>query len=205
MSGQRPNPDRRSAQNPAEWRRRWSSDRDAHLRQVNAFSFWIPTRRKRAATKMPAALRYAQHLPASRTVRVLLALAAPGYAALQLSQGATVGRAIALAVLLAAVIFAASTYRMTVGDHGISFDIAGLRQASSFGFVPLFAVRDTRIGPLPQDWPRARLKGGWWPGRRRVNVLHIDDSGAGQAFCVWVSDPEAFGTAVLGRPIDDRD
>jgi len=178
-------------------------DRDAHLRQVNSFSFVVPSRPKRSATKMPAALRFAQHLPASRTVRALLLLAAPAYAAVQLAQGAGTGRAIAFAVLLAVVILAVSTYRVTISNHGISFDIAGLRQVSSFGFVPLHAVRDVRLGPSPEDWPKARLKGGWWPGRRRVNVRHLDQDATPRAFHVWVSDPEAFGTAMLGRPLSD--
>ncbi len=203
MAQRRPNSGKPSAQPRSDGRQRWSAERDAHLRQASAFSFWFPSRTKRSTTKLPAALRSAQHLPASRTVRGLLLLGAPGYAALQLSQGAAVGRAIGLAVLLALVIFAASTYRLTVTNHGISFDIAGLRQASSFSFVPLYAVRDVRVGPHPEDWPKTSLKGGWWPGRHRANIRHVDQAGATQAFYVWVSDPDSFGTALLGRPMTD--
>ena len=154
---------------------------------------------------MPAALRYAEHLPASRIVRVLLVLGVPAYIALQLSQDVSVGRAVVLAGLLAVIIFAVSTFRLTVGNAGISFDIPGLRQVSSFGFVPLYAIRDARAGTPPDDWPKARLKGGWWPGRHRVSVLHVDDAEKAQAFYVWVSDPDAFGTALLGRPMSDPD
>jgi len=155
---------------------------------------------------MPAALRYAEHLPASRTVRALLALAGPAYVGLQLSQDVAVGRAILLAVLLSLIILVVSTYRLTVGNAGISFDIPGLRQVSSFGFVPLHAIREARSGRPPEDWPQARLKGGWWPGRHRVSVLHADDTGsAARAFSVWVSDPDAFGTALMGRPMSDPD
>ncbi len=161
----------------------------------------FPTRTKRSATKMPAALRYAQHLPAGRLVWGLLAVAAPAYAVLQISQGEATGRAIGFALLLTLVILLVSTYRVTVGNHGISFDIAGLRQVSSFGFVPLYAIREAAVGRLPADWPKARRKGGWWPGRRRVNVLHLDEHGTGEAFHVWVGDPDAFGTALLGRPM----
>lgn len=107
--------------------------------------------------------------------------------------------------LLAAVILALSTYRLSVGDLGISFDIAGLRQVSSFGFIPLYAIRAARVGPQPQDWPRAWVRGGWWPGRRRVNVLHAGEDGALRAFHVWVTDPGAFGMAVLGRAMSDLD
>lgn len=204
MARQRPNASGSAAADHSEGRRRWSSERDAHLRQVNAFSFLVPSRPKLSATTVPAALRYAQHLPAGRTVRVLLALAAPAYVAVQLWQGVAVGRAIVLVVLLTAVIFTVSTYRLTVGNHGISFDIAGLRQVSSFGFVPLYAIRDARVGRPPEDWPRASVKGGWWPGRHRVNLLHLDETGAPHAFCVWVSVPERFGTALLGRPMSDQ-
>ncbi|MGI8625707.1 MAG: hypothetical protein ACR2J5_03915 [Geodermatophilaceae bacterium] len=194
-----------SPADPAAARRRWSSQREAHLQQVNAFTFLFPARLKRSATRMPAALRYAEHLPASRTVRILLGLAVPAYVGLQLSQDVPLGRAALLAVLLALLIGAVSTYRLTVGNAGISFDIPGLRQVSSFGFVPLYAIRAARAGRPPEGWPRARLKGGWWPGRRRVSVLHADDAGTMQAFYVWVSDPEAFGTALLGRPMSDQD
>ena len=204
MAQRRPAENRSSAGDPSAIARRWSSERDSHLRQINAFSFIVPHRRKRPVTKLPAALRYAQLLPASRTVRMLLAVAAPAYASLQLGQGATVGRAIGFAVLLAVVIFAVSTYRVTVSNSGISFDIAGLRQVSSFGFVPLLAVREVRHG-VPGDWPKARLKGGWWPGRRRVSVLYLDQDAMLRAFQVWVGGPEAFGTALLGRPMSDPD
>ncbi|MGI8721884.1 MAG: hypothetical protein ACR2JG_06615 [Geodermatophilaceae bacterium] len=202
MAQRRPAQDGPSAGGSSALGRRWSSTRDAHLRQINAFSFVFPHRRKRSVTKLPAALRYAQLLPASRTVRGLLAVAVPAYAGLQVGQGATVGRALGFALLLAAVVFAVSTYRVTVSNSGISFDIAGLRQVSSFGFVPLFAVREVRHG-VPGDWPKAKLKGGWWPGRRRVSVLYLDVEATLRAFQVWVGDPEAFGTALLGRPMSD--
>ncbi len=174
------------------------------MRQISAFSFLIPHRTKRSVTKRPAALRYARLLPASRTVRLLLAVAVPAYSGLQFAQGATPGRAVGFAVLLGVVILAVSTYRVTVSNHGISFDIAGLRQVSSFGFVPLFAVREVRPG-RPLDWPHASLKGGWWPGRRRITVLYQDEDATLRAFQVWVSDPQAFGTALLGRPMSDPD
>lgn len=204
MARQRPTPGIGSV-DPGGGRRRWSAQRDAHLRQVHAFSYLMPSRTKRSVTQTQAALRYAEHLPAGRTVRLLLLVAAPAYLALQLSQGTETTRAILFALALAALVFAASTFRLAVGNHGISFDIAGLRQVSSFGFVPLYAVREAQLGRPAADWPKAPLKGGWWPGRRRVSVLHVDEAGAPQAFQVWVSDPEAFGTAVLGRPLSEAD
>lgn len=205
MARQRPNPGRPAAADPSDDRRRWSAKHEAHLQQTASFSYFRPSRLKRSATKMPAPLRYTQHVPASRTVRALLAVAAPAYAVLEMSRGTEAGTAIGVAVLLAAVIFAASTFRLTVGSFGLSFDIAGLRQVSSFGFVPLYAIREARIGTAPAHWPKSKLKGGWWPGRRRVSVLHVNETGGLQAFQVWVSDAEAFGTAVLGRPMSDQD
>lgn len=193
----------KSGTDPSAARRRWWGERDAHLRQIHAFSFVVPSRLKRSTTQRPANLRFAQHLPASRLVRLLLLLAAPAYATLQVSQGSGLGRAIGFALILAAVIFVASTLRLTVSNSGISFDIAGLRQVSSFAFVPLYAIRDARLGSAPREWPKARLRGGWWPGRRRVSVLHLDESGAPRAFQVWVADPQTFGLAVLGREMSD--
>ncbi len=152
-------------------------------------------------TKVPAPLRFAEHLPASRTVRILLALAAPAYAALRTVQGSDLTTAILTTAVLVALVFVASTLRLTVGNHGISFDVSGFRRASSFGFVPLFAVRQAELGAAPQDWPRAVLKGGWWPGRQRVSVLYLDENAAPRAFRVWVSDPRAFGVAVQGAPL----
>ncbi len=184
-------------------RRRWYGERDAHLRQIHAYSFFMPARMKRSTTKLPAPLRYFQHLPASRLVRGLVLVAAPAYVALQISQGSEVGAAIGFSIALAAVLLAVSTFRMAVSNHGISFDIAGIRQVSSFGFLPLYAVREARIGKAPAEWPTAKLKGGWWPGRRRVSVLHLDETGSPRAFQVWVRNPEAFGVAVLGRELPD--
>lgn len=205
MARQRPKPGRSAAADPAQHRRRWSSAREAHLAQIAAFTFLSPSRPRRSATKLPAALRYAAHLPAGRAVRILLLIAVPAYAAVQVWQGAALASALVLAALLAVVILALSTYRVSVGNHGISFDIAGLRQASSFGFVPLHAVREVRVGPLPQDWSRAPVRGSWWPGRARVNVLHADQDGVPRAFHLWVSDPDGFGTALLGRPFSQQD
>lgn len=205
MSQRRSDANGPSPTDPGAARRRWSGQREAHLQQVNAFTFLFPSRVKRSATKRPAALRYAEHLPASRMVRALLALAMLAYVGLQLSQDVPLGRATLLAVLFGLIVLVASTYRLTVGNAGISFDIAGLRQVSSFGFAPLYAIRATRPGGPQEDWPTVKRKGGWWPGRHRVSVLHVDDAGTPKAFSVWVSDPEAFGTALLGRPMSDQD
>ncbi len=63
-------------------------------------------------------------------------------------------------------------------------------------------VEDVVLAPAPADWPRAKRRGGWWPGRRRVVVRHLAADGErDRAFTVWVRDPEAFGEA-LDRPLD---
>jgi hypothetical protein len=88
-----------------------------------------------------------------------------------------------------------------VSDVGLSTDISGLRQTSSFGVVPLALVREVVPGPPPAGWPRARRRGGWWPGRSRVTVRHLGPDGDGdRAFTVWVRDPAAFADA-LGAPL----
>jgi hypothetical protein len=94
-----------------------------------------------------------------------------------------------------------STGRLTVSDAALSTDIAGLRRSSSFGLVPLVLVRDVVRGAPPADWPRARRRGGWWPGRTRVAVRHLaPDAETDRAFTVWVRNPEAFADA-LDRPL----
>lgn len=193
---------RLSGERPEDIKRRWLQERNAHSVQINGFGYFFPGRAKRSATRVPSPLRYVQYLPMGRTVRLLLLVAGPAYVALQILQGASVGRAIGLSLALMAAIGLVSTFRMAVGNHAVSFDIAGLRTVSSFTVVPLFAIRDARRGPAGEDWPRCPVRGGWWPGRSRVSVLHVDEGGAPAAFHVWVRDPGAFGTAVLGHPMD---
>lgn len=206
MAGPRPRTNRAGSGEPSG-SARWLAAREKHIRQVNAVSFLNPSRPKRSATTVPEPLRYAEHLPASRIVRILLAVAVPAYIGLQLWEGSTLGAAIGIAILLLAMIFIVSTLRLSVSNHGISFDIAGLRQVSSFGFVPLYAIRDARVGHPADEWPRASMKGGWWPGRSRVSVWYVDENATSttKAFSVWVSDVERFGTALLGRPMSDLD
>jgi hypothetical protein len=102
-----------------------------------------------------------------------------------------------LAVGLAVLVLLGATGRLTVSDTAVSTDIAGLRQTSSFGIVPRVLVTDVVVGAAPAGWPRARRRGGWWPGRQRVTVAHLDADAIGErAFTVWVRDPAAFADAV---------
>jgi hypothetical protein len=99
------------------------------------------------------------------------------------------------------LVIVGSTGRLTVSDAGLSTDIAGLRRPSSFGVVPLALVQDVVRGAPPADWPRARRRGGWWPGRTRVCVRHLaPDAATERALTVWVRDPDAFADA-LDRPL----
>jgi hypothetical protein len=108
---------------------------------------------------------------------------------------------IPLAVVLAVVVLLFSTARLTVTDAGLSTDIAGLRQSSSFGIVSLALVQEVVRGRPSAGWPRARRRGGGWPGRTRVSVRHLaPDATTERAFTVWVRNPEAFADA-LGRPL----
>ena len=151
---------------------RAARERERHLAGVAAFGFFLPRRPRRSVTVTPAPLRYWQ-FDAARWIVVVLAV---------------------LVVL-------GSTGRLTVSDTALSTDIAGLRRPSSFGVVPLALVRDVVVGTPPADWPRARRRGGWWPGRTRVAVRHLaPDAETDRALTVWVRDPEAFADA-LDRPL----
>jgi hypothetical protein len=99
------------------------------------------------------------------------------------------------------VVVVGATGRFTIGDHALSTDIAGLRQTSSFAVVPLVLVTEVVEGRPPAGWPKARQRGSWWPGRRRVSVRHLDADGVTEkAFTCWARDPAAVAAA-LGHPL----
>jgi hypothetical protein len=176
---------------------------EQHRAQVNAYGFLTPRRPKRSVTVTPAPLRYWQYNPVRGHVVALAAVALAAWLGfLGARDGAAAVRAeIPLAVVLAVVVLAFSTGRLTVSDAALSTDIAGLRQASSFGVVPLSLVQEVVRGRPPQGWPRARRRGGWWFGRTRVSVRHLGRDGESErALTGWVRDPEAFAEA-LRRPL----
>jgi hypothetical protein len=183
---------------------RAARDRERHVYQVTGFGFLRPRRPKRSVTVTPTPLRYWQYDLARWVVVVLVAVAIAGWLGfLGWRDGAAaVHGELPLVIALAVLVLAFSTGRLTVSDFGLSTDIAGLRQASSFGVVTLGLVRDVVRGAPPPDWPRAKRRGGWWPGRTRVAVRHLAPDGeADRAFTVWVRDPQAFADA-LDHPLD---
>jgi len=178
---------------------RAARDRERHITQVTSYGFLAGRGPKRSVTVTPAPLRYWQYNPprAFVTVAVVVLVAAWLYY-LSVRDGADAAWGeVPLAVVLAVIVLAFSTGRFTVSDVGLSTDISGLRQTSSFGVVPLATVREVVVGGPPAGWPRARRRGGWLPGRQRVSVRHLANDGeTGRAFTVWVRDPEAFADAV---------
>ncbi|MEI4271761.1 hypothetical protein TEK04_08495 [Klenkia sp. LSe6-5] len=182
---------------------RAARDRERHTSQVTSYGFLARRGPKRSVTVTPAPLRYWQYNLVSPGVALATVLAVVVWlVALGLISGWPAARQEApLAVVLGLLVLVLATSRFTVSDHAVSTDIAGLRQTSSFGVVPLVLVEDVVLAPAPADWPRARRRGGWWPGRRRVVVRHLSaDGAADRAFTVWVRDPEEFADA-LGHPL----
>jgi hypothetical protein len=178
-------------------------DRERHIAQVTSYGFLTPRRPKRSVTVTPPPLRYWQYDLARWVVVVLTAVALAawlGYLGRRDGAAAVAAEA-PLAIGLAVLVLVFSTGRLTVSNFGLSTDIPGLRQSSSFGVVPLALVREVVRGAPPAGWPRARRRGGWWPGRTRVAVRHLAADGeTDRALTVWVRAPEAFAGA-LGLPL----
>jgi hypothetical protein len=178
---------------------RAARDRERHITQVTSYGYLARRGPKRHVTVTPAPLRYWQYQLASLRVIALTVLAVLAWLSFL---GWRDGRAavvdeLPLALGLGLLVLVGSTGRLTVSDTGVSTDIAGLRQVSAFGIVPLVLVRQVVAGPAPQHWPKAKRRGGWWPGRQRVSVRHLGmDGETEQALTVWVRDPEAFADAL---------
>ncbi|MGK5111347.1 hypothetical protein [Geodermatophilus sp. CPCC 205506] len=177
-------------------------EQERHTTQVGAYGFFPRRGPRRSATVTPAPLRYWQFNPARPWLVLTALLCVAAWLGLFAWQRGTAGLVdeLPLAVLLGVAVLVLSTARTTVSDAGLSFDIAGLRRTSTLHVVARSLVREVRRGNPPDGWPRARSRGGWWPGRTRVAVRHLAADGDGErAFTVWVRDPEAFAEA-LGRP-----
>jgi hypothetical protein len=182
---------------------RAARDRERHLTQVTSYGFFARRGPKRSVTVLPPPLRYWQYNAASPLVVLLTGAAVAAWLGFLGSRdgAAAVTAELPVALGLAALVLLGSTGRFTVSDHGVSTDIAGLRQTSSFGVVPRVLVTDVVLGKAPSDWPKPRRRGGWWPGRRRVGVRHLgDDALTDKSFTMWVRDPAAVAEA-LDRPL----
>ena len=177
--------------------------REEHVTQVTSYGYLARRGPKRSVTVTPRPLRWWQYDLASPTVIALTVLAVAawlGFLGWREGGAAAAGEA-PLAIGLGLFVLLVSTGRFTVSDRAVSTDIAGLRQTSSFGIVPLVLVQEVVSGRPPAGWPRPRHRGGWWPGRRRISVRHLDmDAETEKSFTVWVRDPAAVAEA-LGRPL----
>ena len=177
--------------------------REEHVTQVTSYGYLARRGPKRSVTVTPRPLRWWQYDLASPTVIALTVLAVAawlGFLGWREGGAAAAGEA-PLAIGLGLFVLLVSTGRFTVSDRAVSTDIAGLRQTSSFGIVPLVLVQEVVPGRPPAGWPRPRHRGGWWPGRRRISVRHLDmDAETEKSFTVWVRDPAAVAEA-LGRPL----
>jgi hypothetical protein len=182
---------------------RAARDRERHITQVTSYGYFARFGPKRSVTVTPAPLRYWQYNPPRAFVVLLVVVVVAAWLGfLGWRDGSSsAGHEAPIAVVLGVVVLLFSTARFTVSDSGLSSDIAGLRQTSSFGVVPLALVQEVVLGGAPSGWPRARRRGGWLPGRTRVSVRHLAaDTERERAFTVWVRDPRAFAEA-LNRPV----
>jgi hypothetical protein len=177
--------------------------REKHRTQTTSYGYFARFGPKRTVTVRPAPLRYWQYVPVSPLVAAVTVLAVAlwlgSFAVFRGSAAVADEAPVAIGLGLAVLVLA--TGRLTVSDHAVSTDIAGLRQTSSFGVVALALVQDVVVGAPPADWPKAKRRAGWWPGRTKVAVRHLADDGEGErAFTVWVRDPATFADA-LGRSL----
>jgi hypothetical protein len=176
--------------------------RRLHLEQVRGYRFLVGWGPRRSATVVPAPLRYWQYRPAGLAAAGLavgVVAAWLGLFAWRVGWSAAVRDELFLALLAALAVYAVNTRRITVSDHGLSFDVAGTRTDPA-AVVATATVRSVRTGRPPADWPAATKRGGWWPGRTRVAVRHLSDDGE-QAFTFWARNPDAFADA-LGMTLD---
>jgi len=180
-------------------------ERERHVNQVTSYGYFARRGPKRHVTVTPRPLRYWQYDPARPWVLVATVLAVAVWLAFLgwRTGAAAVADEVPLAVGLGLLVVVGATGRFTISDHAVSTEIAGLRQTSSFAVVPLVLVAEVVEGRAPQGWPKAKQRGGWWPGRRRVSVRHLDMDGTTEkAFTAWVRDPAAVADA-LGHPLPD--
>jgi hypothetical protein len=148
-------------------------------------------------------LRYSCLTPAGPLVLGGAALVLAGYAGWALLGHASSAGVVRVAVFVLLLV-ALATNRAGVTEAGLSFDVRGLRQMASFGFVPLWAVGEVRCGARPAGWPRGRWHGAPWPGRGRVHVRYADQYAVDRVRSAWVRDPARYAETVLGGRAEPR-
>lgn len=174
--------------------------RRLHVEQLRGHRFVVGWGPKRSATVVPAPLRYWQYRSAGLVALTVALVVVAAWVGLFAWRGGwpAAREEFPLAAVAGLAVFLVNTRRLTVSDHGISFDVAGTRTDPA-AVVPSALVREVRVGPVPADWPAPTKRGAWWPGRTRVAVRYSGDDGE-QSFTVWARDPEAFAGAV-GVPL----
>lgn len=186
----------------ASLERRWASERRRHEAQVESWRFFAGRGLRRTTTVTPGGLRYWSYAPPRvwlLTLAVVTVAGFLGYRAVLDSSPADTADVLRFAAVMALVL-ALSITRVTVSQYGVSFDIAGPRRVSCFGFIPLSAVLDVATGSRPPQWPRGRPVSSWFPGAHAVHVLLMVE-GDRAVRSVWVRDPDRLGAALLGRPL----
>jgi hypothetical protein len=150
-------------------------------------------------------LRYACLTPAGPLARLLAGAAMLVYLVAAQIRGDANTATVTRALVLTLVFVVLCTNRAGVTEHGLSFDVAGLRRPSSFGFVPLYAVRDVVAGRRrPEGWPHGPSHGGPWPGLGRVHIRYEDAGGEIKARSAWVRNPSRYAETVLGGRPESR-
>ena len=186
--------------------RRWAQERDKHERQVQPWRFFAGRGARSSATVTPTPLRYWSFAPPRAWVLIAAALAIAAFLFYQwqFRDGpASYGDLIRFLAIVALLLLVSVT-RITVSQHGVSFDIAGIRRVSCYGFLALSAIIEVAAGTRPADWPKGRSASSWFPGARHVHLLYTVDGERTVKSC-WVRDPDRFGGAVLGRPMRTAD
>lgn len=188
----------------ASLERRWKQERERHEDQVQPWRFLAGRGQRRTATMTPPRLRYWSYAPPRTWVLAIAVVVLGAFFAYQrIDDAATESGDVVRFVALTLVVLILAITRITVSNFGLSFDIAGLRRVSCFGFIGLSAILGVAADPRPADWPRGRSAASWFPGSHAVHVLYLLD-GERAVRSMWVRDPDRLGEALLGRPLRDR-
>jgi hypothetical protein len=167
---------------------RWERARQRH-EGVLAGAGMVPFRAGRK-------LRYACLIPVGPLARLATGVALLAYLIWrQVGDGLRTSTVI-VALLCAAGFLVLCTNRASITEAGLSFDVAGLRKVSSFGFVPLYAVREVATGRRPAGWARGPSHGAPFPGLGRVHIRYEDAYGTEKTRSAWVREPARYAETV---------